>query len=57
MAESGCTLLQLEIRHPHADRLSRVLSGIGFDDKTTVSAAEKPALQAHILTPFGVRLL
>lgn len=57
MAETGCTLAQLEIFHPNARRLSRVLSAIGFDDKATVSAANRPALQARILTPDGVRLV
>jgi hypothetical protein len=57
MAETGCTLAQLEIFHPDAERLSRILSGIGFDGNATVSVAEKPALRARILTPYGARYL
>lgn len=57
MAESGCTLTQLEIRHPDADRLSRLLRRIGFEGMASVSVAERPSLRAHFLTPDGARLL
>lgn len=57
MAESGCALAALEIGHPDADRLSRVLSEIGFEGKASIAMTDKPTLQARILTPDGVRLL
>lgn len=57
LADRGCALAALELFHPDAERLSRLLSRIGFEDKASVIRADTPSLRAHVLTPRGMRLL
>jgi hypothetical protein len=60
LVEHGCHLLNLEIQHPHADRLSTLLASIEIEenaDTLIISKAETPRIVARISTPNGVRLL
>jgi glyoxalase-like protein len=47
----GCTLVQLELRHPDADRLRRALAALGVD--ATVASAETAGMRAVMTTPKG----
>jgi hypothetical protein len=60
LAEHGLSLAKLEICHPDAARLSRMLAAIGLEGSYGVSplpAGSVPHLVAHINTPQGLRVL
>jgi hypothetical protein len=62
MPESGCALLDLEIRHPQPPRLEEIWrhGGLRMDDRLKISAAAgdaNPALAARISTPHGIAIL
>lgn len=58
MADLGCTLARLTLRHPAPDRLRATLSAIGLIDPALhLEAAPAPELSALITTPGGNRLL
>jgi len=58
--ESGCELLDLEIRHPNAEEVNRILERINFASplvRCRESLDDPPQLLATIKTPNGVRQL
>lgn len=60
MVDSGCTLAQLELFHPQAERLLRILAAIGFEGEAAVRPEPgygKAFLRAHLRTPKGIRTL
>ena len=61
LADTGCRLRRLELRHPDAPRVEALLRSIGFDDDRVVVAAlpagARPRLVADIDTPGGPRQL
>ncbi|HAT31060.1 MAG TPA: VOC family protein [Janthinobacterium sp.] len=60
MADSGCTLLGLEIIHDDAEQVRAMLARIGFQGPVRVlpaAAGQAPHLLAHIQTPDGPRRL
>ncbi|MFM9433595.1 hypothetical protein ACFDR9_000636 [Janthinobacterium sp. CG_23.3] len=60
MAELGCSLLRLEIRHPDAGRVRAALAGIDCAGPLLVAppgAGAAPYLVAHVQTPTGARRL
>ena len=62
MPESGCALLDLEIRHPQPLRLEEIwrLGGLRTDNRLKISATAtdaSPALTARISTPHGIAIL
>jgi hypothetical protein len=62
MPDSGCALLDLEVRHPQPLRLQEIWQqgGLCADDRLrigTVAADTSPALVARISTPRGIVIL
>src|SRR5437868_3297281 len=61
LADTGCRLRRLELRHPDAARVEALLRSIGFDDDRVVVAAlpagAPPRVVADIDTPGGPRQL
>jgi hypothetical protein len=62
MPDSGCALLDLEIRHPQPPRLEEIWrhGGLRTDDRLSigpVAADASPALVARISTPHGIAIL
>ena len=60
LEDHGLSLLRLELRHPEAVRVSRLLQSIGFADAVAVlplGCADEVRMVAHINTPLGVRVL
>ena len=55
LRDSGCSLINLEIFHPQADRISALLESISFEGDVSV-APERPGLLAHLQTPDGSRV-
>jgi hypothetical protein len=57
LADTGCELLRLEVYHPQAENILRLLERIGFNgpvDLHLLSPGEPPYLTATIRTPDGV---
>jgi len=62
MPDSGCTLLDLEIHHPHPPRIEEIWQhgGLRMDNRlkiSTAAAGAGPALSARISTPHGIAVL
>lgn len=61
LADTGCRLRRLELRHPDAPRVEALLRSIGFADEAVVvvpqPAGAAPRLIAEIETPRGLREL
>jgi hypothetical protein len=55
LREAGCSLINLEIFHPQARRISALLESISFEGAVSV-APERPGLVAHVQTPDGSRV-
>jgi len=53
MADAGCTLERLTIRHPDAGRIASGLVAIGLEDATVDVVDGAPSLAATIVTPAG----
>lgn len=56
----GCSLVELELRHPQPEVLRGLLSHLAFEGPVTVAAAppgEPASLRARIRTPGGLRVL
>ncbi len=56
MADAGCRLERLCVRHPDAAALARALGALD-DPRIAFEAAQRPGLAARIATPGGVRTL
>ncbi|HVL74855.1 MAG TPA: VOC family protein [Noviherbaspirillum sp.] len=57
MADLGCTLERLELFHPDAERVTRLLRGLGMEGRVHASAlpaGSVPFLLAHVRTPRGL---
>ncbi len=59
LANSGCSLVELEVFHPEPRRVSSVLQCLGLASPPRVhpSASTDTLLVAHIQTPHGLRTL
>jgi catechol 2,3-dioxygenase-like lactoylglutathione lyase family enzyme len=57
MAESGCRLERLVVRHPQAEAIGAALGGVFDDQRVVFETADDVGLRAEILTPGGVRVL
>ncbi len=57
MADLGCRLVELEIRHPEAERISNFLAGRLSDKRVVIVAGADVTLRASIKTPAGLREL
>ena len=57
LPDAGCRLRSLEISHPRATALELALDGLVSDERVTISQGDKPAYQAEIATPHGIRVL
>ena len=60
MPDLGLSLLKLELFHPDADRVSRLLNALELQDKIIVKGVDspmRPQLIAHIQTPHGICIL
>lgn len=60
LEDHGLSLAKLELFHPEAERISRMLLSIGFEGPLSVSLPDgdqTPGLVAHIHTPHGIRVL
>lgn len=54
LAESDCSLVQLEIFHPQAEAINKFLQEISFSGKILIQEAPEPKLIATIKTSKGV---
>ncbi|MES2039096.1 MAG: VOC family protein [Pseudomonadota bacterium] len=60
MMDMGVSLLELELLHPDAARISQVMQDLNMQGNIKVkslSAGQPPQLIAHIMTPLGLRIL
>jgi hypothetical protein len=57
MADLGCSLLSLEIAHPEAELIGRLLRPFLGDQRVRFVTMDKPSLRATISTPQGERRL
>ena len=57
MPESGCTVNQFSIMHPHAITLRSFLSGLLSDDRLTLRGSEVPKYELTLKTPSGPKIL
>ncbi|MCX7644327.1 MAG: VOC family protein [Rhodobacteraceae bacterium] len=57
LADRGCRLRRLTLRHPEAAALRRALAGRIADSRIAIEAAPEPGLAAEIDTPAGTRRL
>ena len=60
MRDADCRLLRLELKHPEAERVEKLLLSIGLEDKVDViplPAGSAPSLSASIQTVQGTRVL
>jgi hypothetical protein len=60
LQDFGLSLLQVELFHPHPERISDLLKSIGFQGPVSASQLPngvEPHLVAHINTPKGLRKL
>jgi hypothetical protein len=60
LPEHGLSLARLELHHPGADRIRRLLKSLGFEGPAAVVAGDErdtPWLSAEIQTPQGRRVL
>lgn len=54
LAESNCSLVQLEIFHPQAEAINKFLKEMSFSGKISIQDASEPKLSATIKTSKGV---
>ncbi|MFZ6775492.1 VOC family protein [Undibacterium sp. Ji83W] len=60
MLDMGMSLLELELLHPDAARISQLMQDLNMQGNIKVkslSAGQPPQLIAHIMTPLGLRIL
>ncbi len=57
MADFGCSLTALHLRHPEADRLAALLAPHLSDDRISFETAAEPRLEATLSTRAGPRRL
>lgn len=60
MPDQGVSLLELELLHPDAARISQLMQDLNMQGNIAVkqlSAGQPPQLIAHIMTPLGLRIL
>ena len=60
MLDMGMSLLELELLHPDAARISQLMQDLNMQGNIKVkslSAGQPPQLIAHIMTPLGSRIL
>ncbi len=54
LRDQGLRLEQLELRHPHPERLNQLLTAINLTEPVAITAGQIPQLIAHIRTTHGV---
>ena len=57
LPDLGCSLVELEVRHPEADMIQSSLKGFLDDPRISFRTDTTPSLRAVIRTPSGDRLL
>lgn len=60
LPDHGLSLAKLELCHPEAERVTRLLASLGLENSVSVTptpAGSPPQLVAHINTAHGLRLL
>ena len=57
LEDRNCSLLRLELFHPDAPRVARLLRSISVAGEISVASGARPNVVAHIQTPDGVRTI